>query len=444
MSETPRKIPTETREQVAENKAKKFLNEKPRFGLRIKAEIAERKNAPTEAKARMFYENVLYLLGKHFEGSLFLELKKQAENKDSSKTPEGIAMNLQRRWLRRLKMSDKNNDGWLDESEITGDAFPGIKNVIRLRAITEQLKELKKDEPDNLEKKKGLLEQYLETLAGDPNLGFDEHGCTRFVEDLRGMLLEMAGSEQMTVAEFGAWLKTLEDDPNSPAAKMLKKATATGADKDFRKLLEKEDNQIISLHKKEIMLGHDRARAAAYNPYGFDERTYGSLFSALLFAGEKVLYGVILVNFALCGFNPMKLIKSPVLWATAGGLFLTAKHYNPDIFSGPSEMERAVKNDFKEIVGRLPKESPVRDWLDNDTVRINDAVRKLISSREDKARAITSAELAGCFPGKEEVFSDLEEIKTDHPPGQAENLFEVLSTCVRLGIQPKKALEKND
>ena len=189
---------------------------------------------------------------------------------------------------------------------------------------------------------------------------------TYLAREARMLLLETVGNGKISKADFDSiWRKITGKDGKNEEDKNVKlvweeKEDGAKSRKKFEALLEKTDKKIRKVYKKDLRVSAAYRREAAFNPYGLGMRQWGDLFSAILYAAEKILYGVLLANFALAGFSPIKLIQNPILWATAGAIYLTGKHYGG--FKPTPETHKNAKQGLEEKVLGL-KNKKVKNWL---------------------------------------------------------------------------------
>ncbi|MFH1375343.1 MAG: hypothetical protein ABIH35_01595 [Patescibacteria group bacterium] len=412
-------------------RAKDFLAKHVEFEHTMNGKIDSLSNTPTREPQKRIFENSILMLKRAFKDSLIASSSRESSERGQAAAAEKLSDS----WTKALrKMSGP--DGTLEYHDLL-PSNPYAPEVTGLLGDFKFLREF--DELAKRENKKGFVSLYLKKWAAKTVAAgeVDKESAVRFAEEAYAVLLRSVGEEHLDKAKFeDLWKQEVLKD--STVAKLWAAAAGTKAGEKFEKLLfDGEDKKIVSLRRKEIKLEHDRAQAAAFNPHGFEARTYGSLFSAMLYGGEKILYGIILVNFALCGFNPMKMIQSPVLWATAGGVLAITKYYKPDFMSGKPEVSKAARADLETALLGVEDRSPtVWAWLTKFSkadLSEKGAVGKLLTAKEERGE-ITSVELAKVLPADEHPGEKLNIAPRSPEAGQ---LYRLLKLCRDNKINPK-------
>jgi hypothetical protein len=425
-------IKRDTTNQIAELKnifkdANKFLNEHPEFTMSLDNEITELRNAPIGDPEKAIYENTMLMFKNFFRDSLVMKFSTLPDEKAKL----DFAKKFTKQWTKSLRQMAGGDR--LEYAELLPKKTyaPEVNALLEETAFLMSLGKLAESED-----KAGFAEKYLiewakkSIAAGEASL---ESG-TRFMNEAYAIMLQLVGDKHIKLEEFQELWKKIEANPS--VIELREKTETAEITEKFEDLLtEGEPEKIIALREKKTNLAKLKKYETNSNPYGFGARKYGDLFSALLYGGEKVLYGILIANFALAGFDPIKVLKNPVMWATAGGVGLIVNRYHP-LFPKTPEAKTASETDFKETLIALP-ESPTKEWLAE--IKINNAVRELLTSKEDAGK-ITSAELIKCFPSQAEDLVDLPEIKADDKDGNPEKLFAILKACNSKKINPKKVL----
>ncbi len=418
-----------TPKQAEEMKQNVFLKKHPEFKAAIENEITSLRNAPTEEPKKGIYENSVEMLVATFEYSASFGLA----NENSEEEKLGFIKKMKDSWIKALH-EIAGKDGSLEYSDLLPKTTYApevnvlLKNFVFLREVGKLAEAKNKGE---------FISEYLKKWAGEMMGGeVSKEAAARFVNEAYAVLLRSVGEKHITKEDFEKlWEEDVLKDP--AIEKIWKTAQETEASGKFEELFGKEVKEIIALRKEEITKDNLRLAETEANPSGSFFRRYGDLFSVLLYGGEKVLYGIIIANFALAGFNPITLLQNPVMLATTAGVAGIVNYFKP-IFPETPATEVAAEKDFSETLRSLDEKSPVRKWL--EVTDINDAVKELLA-RKDEAGAITSAELIKCFPGKEEDFAYLPKIKAGDQDGNPEQLFQLLLSCKNKGLNPKEIFD---
>ncbi|MFH1546069.1 MAG: hypothetical protein ABIE14_01695, partial [Patescibacteria group bacterium] len=308
-----------------------FLDKNPSFEMDVKNKIHSLRNAPKDDPKKTIYENTLFFLEMSFRQLLVLNLKATGKEADLQE----VTVEFTENWIANLeKMADGPT---LEYHELpvpkAGVYAPEVKKLLMNPQFLRKAGELA--EAPN---KKEFISAYLQkwaTVAG----GANAESATRFLNESHATMMREVGEGHLSLDEFR---EVWEEISKDPAAAKLLNSTKNGESKaleNFNKWLnEKDEAQIIAEFAKKENLRQLKESESNSNPHGFGLRKWGDLGSALLFFGNKIFYGIALVNLALARFNPIKMLSNPVALGTTAILALITNRFNPSLFKGKTDI----------------------------------------------------------------------------------------------------------
>lgn len=216
---------------------------------------------------------------------------------------------------------------------------------------------------------KGFLLDWAELMAKgkDSNGKFAPGSGENFAQVVREALLNTAGVGHLTKAEFDQLWGEVKSDPKLGATVTELLGTEEKSWKETEKLLDTDDEKlqkvVEGIRKNEVRLQHE----VKDNPFGFITRKYSDLGSILIYAGDKILYGAILLNVLFSKGDIGAMLKNPVLLASAGASAAVAYKFHPHMLDGKSEKEKStdenIQSDFTKLENGSAGDKNVAAWL---------------------------------------------------------------------------------
>jgi hypothetical protein len=435
-------------EKNAEPKAKDFLEKNPHLELAIENGIDAMIVEPTDYKKKI-YERMMFGQKNRIKIQLFGFLK------GSYQKPEAELMltaeNFVSEKLAELLKLDKNGNGKLGYDEIIPkdpQQRKFVESVLSSMPFFIKMRESKIfdfEEPDvteNLAAKKDFLKKFLGDFTKkliDPQTGEATKGSgLRLTGMLKMIMLQTVGDSQISNAEFNnVWEELLAEKES--VQKIYDEASGSEASNrtELERWMEKEDSDIVKMRlKADRAMQKVRAMQKA-NPYGFSLRKVGDIFGIALYAGDKILYGTILLGIVMSGFNPLKMVQDPVMMGAVAASLGVVKYYNPSFMAGTPKEMKAAQDSLKNAITQSPE--TVQNWLgkfEKNDLSKDGVIEKLLL--EKGRTGISSAELTAALKERDTETTPPDNSEFTLDSSEAKSIFQFLTACKKRDLSPDK------
>lgn len=331
--------------------------------------------------------------------------------------------------------------------EISETAFLGSLLTFEFEEQGLEIAELENPDPvRKIELKQQAIKTYLKKIIQTfSSAGSNLDQSEQIAAALRRTAAGVVGSSLLSAADFQNTIFELEQELDSSQAFLLQTAldhkAAESISFDTPEELEQKlrnDFQKYEEGAREALL------ALRNNPAGHSLRKYGDLKSLVLYAGDKFLLGMVLVNLALAKFNPLELMKNPILWGSVLAAYVGIKSYQPDSVNKPAVSRAQTQETLSQNLENLEPNSPVLSWLEAINLTDLEAAGLKTALADEKRETFSTAALkeALTWTDPERVWPDTFEPTLAISAGSQEAylLFQILKTCQAQKIQPTKIL----
>lgn len=436
--------------------ARDFLT-RQNFDLDIETRVDAMTLLPSLPPLKAIYEQQLFNQKNAAKTVLVTELAKEiAQNSGADDDKLNKKANeIIDKWFATLATLDKNHDGKLNYEEIIPGNQAEMDFVERVFGIAPfftamQTNPLFQNENPNTERKvpeklafvKDYITKYAATLI-DPQTKEPVVGAGRdFSRLLASINLSVVGGRFVKNEDFATMWNELLGEKDGPVATAFGEGDNNREQEKFEKQLEKTSVQIRQKRVDADKVLLKIMEAEKNNPYGLQLRKYGDGTSVLIYNGSNLLITTACLNVVLAGFDPEKIATNPVMWATMGLAYASAKHFNPDFMSGtPPEIKDAradLKNKAANFVEKYPNSE---GWLGAFSKNDLDPKADLGKLLNEKDRTTIGSDELATILDKTKRKDEKPENTIFASSNEAHQLYLFLRACQQRNLSPKNLLD---